>query len=112
MADGQLLLQALLRAAEQLELSRSALARLLGRDRSLFSRRSGIDPASKTGELALLFLRLYRSLAVLMGNDPEQMRHWFRTANRHTGGIPAEQVQSTEQLVGIVQYLDALRAPI
>jgi hypothetical protein len=105
-------LQSVLRAADQLDLSRSALARLLGRDRSLFSRRSGIDPASKTGELALLFLRLYRSLAVLMGNDPEQMRHWFRSANRHTGGIPAEQVERTEQLVEIVQYLDAMRARI
>jgi hypothetical protein len=45
-----------------------------------------------------------------MGNDPIQMRHWFHTANRHTGGVPAEQVQRAEALVEIVQYLDAMRA--
>jgi hypothetical protein len=111
-SDAQLLLQAVLRASDQLELSRSALARALGRDRSLFSRGKGIDPASKTGELALLLVRLYRSLAVLMGNDPAHMRHWFHTANRHTGGVPAEQVERTEALVEIVHYLDAMRARI
>ena len=111
-ADGQLLLQAVLRAADQLELSRSALALVLGRDRSLFSRGKAIEPASKTGELALLLVRLYRSLAVLVGNDPAQMRHWFHTANHHTGGVPAEQVQRTESLVEIVHYLDAMRARV
>ena len=111
-SDGQLLLQAVLRAADQLELNRSGLALVLGRDRSLFSRGKGIEPASKTGELALLLVRLYRSLAVLVGNDPAQMRHWFHTANHHTGGVPAEQVQRTESLVEIVHYLDAMRARV
>jgi len=45
--DGQLLLRAVLRASDELELSRTALARVLGRDRSLFGRGKGIDPASK-----------------------------------------------------------------
>jgi hypothetical protein len=112
LTDAQLLLRAVLRASDELELSRTALARVLGRDRSLFSRGKGIDPASKTGELALLVVRLFRSLAGLMGNDPIQMRHWFHTANRHTGGVPAEQVQRAEALVEIVQYLDAMHARI
>jgi hypothetical protein len=112
LSNSQLLLQAVLRAADQLELSRSALALVLGRDRSLFSRGKGIEPASKTGELALLLVRLFRSLAVLVGNDPAQMRHWFHTANHHTGGVPAEQVQRTESLVEIVHYLNAMRARV
>ena len=112
LTDGQLLLQAVLRAADELELSRAALARLLGKDRSTLNRAKGIDPSSKTGELALLLIRLYRSLSVLVGNDRLQLRHWFHTANRHSGGVPAEQVQRTEGLVEIVQYLDAMRAPI
>ena len=112
LTDSQLLLQAVLRAADELELSRAALARLLGKDRSTLNRSKGIDPSSKTGELALLLIRLYRSLSVLVGNDRLQLRHWFHTANRHTGGVPAEQVQRTEGLVEIVQYLDAMRAPI
>ncbi len=112
LTDAQLLLRAVLRASDELELSRTALARVLGRDRSLFGRGKGIDPASKTGELALLVVRLYHSLAGLVGNDGPQMRHWFHTANHHTGGVPAEQVQRAEALVEIVQYLDAMRAPI
>ena len=112
LSDGELLLQAVLRAADQLELSRTALAQVLGKDRSTLNRSKGLDPASKTGELALLLIRLYRSLSVLVGTDRLQLRHWFHTANRHTGGVPAEQVQRTEGLVQIVHYLDAMRAPI
>ena len=62
--------------------------------------------------ITVLSLQLFWSLAVLVGNDREQMRHWFHTANRHTGGVPAEQVQRTEDLVEIVHYLDAMRARI
>jgi hypothetical protein len=112
LTDGELVLQAVFRAADELELSRTALARVLGKDRSTLNRARGLDPASKTGELALLFIRLYRSLSVLVGHDRQQLRHWFHTANRHTGGVPAEQVQRTEGLVEIVHYLDAMRAPI
>jgi len=112
LSDAQLLLQAVTRAADELQLSRADLARVLGKDRTTLTRAKGIDPASKTGELALLLIRLYRSLSVLVGNDRQLLRHWFHTANRHTGGIPAELVQRTESLVEIVQYLDAMRAPI
>jgi hypothetical protein len=110
--DNELLLQAVSRAADELSLSRTGLARVLGKDRTTLTRAKGIDPASKTGELALLLIRVYRSLSVLVGNDRQMLRHWFHTANRHTGGVPAEQVQRTEGLVAIVQYLDAMRAPI
>ena len=110
--DNELLLQAVSRAADELNLSRTGLARVLGKDRSTLTRAKGIDPASKTGELALLLIRVYRNLSVLVGNDRQLLRHWFHTANRHTGGVPAEQVQRTEGLVAIVQYLDAMRAPI
>ena len=110
--DSELLLQAVLRTASELELNRTALARVLGKDRSTLNRAKGIDPASKTGELALLLIRLYRSLSALVGHDRLQLRHWFHTANRHTGGVPAEQVQRTEGLVEVVHYLDAMCAPI
>ena len=110
--DNELLLQAVSRAADELNLSRTGLARVLGKDRTTLTRAKGIDPASKTGELALLLIRVYRSLSVLVGNDRQLLRHWFHTVNRHTGGVPAEQVQRTEGLVAIVQYLDAMRAPI
>lgn len=76
------------------------------------NRVKGIDPAPKTGELALLLIRLYRSLSLLVGHDRRQLGQWIQNANRNTIGVPAEQVQRTEKLVEIVQVLDAMRAPI
>jgi len=52
---------------------------------------------------------LHRSLSALVGDDTGLMRHWINTANRHTGGLPREQLQDPEQLVELVQYLDAMR---
>jgi hypothetical protein len=74
--------------------------------------RGGIEPAAKAGELALLFIRCYRGLFVLTGGRSEDMRHWMHTANRDTGGIPAEQVRSVQGLARVVEYLDAMRGKV
>ncbi len=65
-----------------------------------------IDP--HTRQMIALVLRLHRSLSALVGDDTALMRHWINTANRHTGGIPQQQLQAPEQLVELVQYLDAI----
>jgi hypothetical protein len=101
------LTKALLNAGTGLGLSRERLGEIVGRDRTAFSR--GLDPTSKTGELALLLIRCYRSLYALVGGDPTTMRHWMQTPNRDTGGVPAEQVRSVQGLVTVVDYLDAMR---
>jgi ABC-type cobalamin/Fe3+-siderophores transport system ATPase subunit len=66
------------RAAELMELSGAALARTLGVSEASVSRLvSGartIDPKSKEGELALLLVRVYRSLDALVGSDPAQRK--------------------------------------
>ena len=69
----------------------------------------GIDPGSKSGELALLLIRSYRSLHVLTGGRDEDMRHWMHTENAGTGGIPLEQVKTVPGLVRVLEYLDAMR---
>jgi len=108
---GRVLGTAVLRAAERMGLSRAELGRILGRDRSSLSR-SGVDPDSKAGELARLLIRCYRSLAVLVDDDESQVRHWIDTANRHTGGVPREQLQQVSGLVTVCEYLDAIRAKV
>ncbi|MDZ7645618.1 MAG: MbcA/ParS/Xre antitoxin family protein [Woeseiaceae bacterium] len=99
---------AVLRAAGRMGLSRAELAAILGRDRSSLSR-SGVDPDSKSGELAKLLIRCYRSLAVLVDDDQQQVREWLATRNRHTGGVPREQVRTVTGLVTVCEYLDAIR---
>ena len=98
-------------AGRQLGMSQADLGGIIGKDRSAISR-GRIDPDSKAGELALLFIRCYRALYVLTGGDPRQMAHWMHTENRHTGGIPAEQVKSVQGLMTVVEYLDAIRGKL
>jgi hypothetical protein len=102
------LTKAYLNAGKALGLTQEDLGSVIGRDRTLFSR-GGLDPETKAGELALLLVRLYRSLFALVGGEAEGLKHWMRTENLHTGGIPREQVKSVSGLVHIVEYLDAMR---
>jgi transcriptional regulator with XRE-family HTH domain len=111
----RVLTKATLRAAARLGLPDAALARVIGVSGSSVSRmRSGrtIDPAQKEGELALLFLRLYRSLDALLGGDEERCRRWLHAPNVHVGGTPAELIQTVNGLVGVTQYLDAMRGKL
>lgn len=48
LSDGQLLLQAVLRAAAELELNRTALARVLGKDRSTLNRTKSMPWARRS----------------------------------------------------------------
>ena len=81
---------------------------MVGRTRSSIDR-NGIDPGTKSGQLALLMVRIYRSLYALMGGDKDNMRHFMRTPNHGTGGVPAEQIRDVEGLVRVCHYLDAIR---
>lgn len=105
------LTKAFLNAGKIMGLTQDELGAIIGKDRTVF-RRGGIDPDSKAGELALLLIRTYRSLHVLVGGRPEDITHWMHTENRHTGGTPAVQVQSVTGLIHVVEYLDALRGKV
>ena len=102
--------EALLNAGKALGMTQSQLGNIIGKDRTSLGR--GLSPTSKAGELALLFIRCYRSLYVLIGGKPDDMKHWMHTENRHTGGIPAEQVQTVQGLTHVLEYLDAMRGKI
>jgi hypothetical protein len=108
---GQTLTKAFLNAGKDLGLSRAALGQVIGKDRSTLTR-GQIAPDSKAGELALMLVRCYRALFVLVGGEPAQMQHWMHTPNHHTGGIPAEQVLTVQGLVQVTEYLDAMRGKI
>lgn len=102
---------ATLRVAERIGLSRAELAEVVGRDRSSISR-NGIDPDSKAGELATWLIRCYRSLAVMVDDDEASIRHWMETPNHHVGGVPRERLKSVGGLIGVGEYLDAIRAKV
>jgi transcriptional regulator with XRE-family HTH domain len=109
------LTRAIGRAASALGLSQRELAQVIGVSEASVSRLGrgrALDPASKEGELALLLLRLYRSLDSLIGGDESKARAWVRGQNHHLGGIPAERIRTVPGLVDVVGYLDALRGKL
>lgn len=109
------LAKAVLRAAEQLGLKQVELGAVLGIHRTAISRlknRPALDPESKQGELALLLIRLARALYALTGGDEDWIRHFMRSPNKLTGGVPTEQVTSIQGLTTVVQLVDALRGKL
>jgi hypothetical protein len=102
-------------AAERLGVRNRDLAAILGASEASISRLSGdrtVRPASREGELAALFIRLYRSLDALVGGDDAKARTWFHADNAHLGGTPAARVRTIEGLVDVVHYLDAMRGKL
>ncbi len=102
-------------AAERLGLTSRQLAAVIGVSEASVSRMQhsrGVDPESKEGELALMFVRLFRSLDALVGGDDTKARGWFLSMNDHLGGVPAERIRTVEGLVDVVQYLDAMRGQL
>ncbi|TMH33634.1 MAG: DUF2384 domain-containing protein [Betaproteobacteria bacterium] len=114
-APDVVLTKALLRATELLGLSSAVLARVLGVSEASVSRLTSgartVDPQSKEGELALLLVRVYRSLDALVGTDATQRHAWLHGHNRALNGRPLDLIQRADGLVNVVAYLDAMRAP-
>jgi hypothetical protein len=109
---GPVLAKAVLSAGERLGLRNRHLAAVIGSSEASVSRLQhgrGLEPETKEGELALLFLRLYRSLDALVGGDDDKARQWLHAENDHLRGVPAERIRTVEGLVDVVQYLDAMR---
>jgi hypothetical protein len=113
-ADGAVVTKAVLRAVERLGLSSRVLARTLGVSEATVSRmRAGayvLARDSKPFEVAVLFLRLFRSLDAIVAGDEQSARGWLQAQNTALGGVPGELIQTLPGLVNIVGYVDARRA--
>lgn len=109
------LAKATVRASELLGLKGVTLARTLGLSEPTVSRllrgQKGLAPDTKEGELALLLVRVYRSLDALVGTDDQKRRAWMNSYNQALGGEPLQLIQKAEGLVATLNYLDAMRAP-
>jgi Protein of unknown function (DUF2384) len=107
--------KAVLNAAQRLALRQRDLAHILGASEASVSRLHHgrlIDTDSKEGELALLLLRVFRSLDAVVGGDDAAARAWLHAENHHLGGTPANRLGTVEGLVDVVRYLDAMRGTL
>ena len=100
------------RAAERLDISRAALATILGVSpptiTRLYSGEYHLAQNRKEWDFALLFVRAFRSLDSIVGNE-ETARKWLNSHNLGLNGRPIDLIKHTEGLVRVVHYLDASR---
>lgn len=100
------------RAAERLDVSKGLLAKIIGVSPPTISRLySGeylLDQRRKEWDFALLFVRAFRSLDSIVG-DEQTARKWLNSENLGLNGRPIDLIKNTEGLVRVVQYLDASR---
>jgi hypothetical protein len=105
-----------LRAAAYLQIPNRALARIIGLSDSTITRvaqgKFALEPGSKPFELALLFVRLFRSLDAITGGDPVTARAWLRADNTALNGTPLDLMMHIPGLVDVIAYLDARRAVV
>lgn len=105
------LAKAVANAGKGMGLTQDEVGHIIGRDRSSLIR-GGLNPSSKPGEMALMLIRCYRALYVLVGGKNADMQHWISTPNVHLGGTPKELIKQTQGLVRTLTYLDAMRGKV
>jgi hypothetical protein len=114
--EARVVTTAVMRAADRLRIRNNVLCRIIGLSEPTISRmRKGrylIDPDSKSFELALLFVRLFRSLDAVVGGDEAVAADWLVNTNTALGGKPIERIQTVSGLVSVIAYLDSRRAVI
>jgi len=110
------LTKAALRASTQLGLTNKVLATVIGLSEATVSRmRAGeyvLQPGHKPFELAVLFVRLYRSLDAIVGGDDAVAGSWLKNRNTLLDAEPLALIQTVPGLMNVIQYLDARRAVI
>ncbi len=115
-ADGAIVTKAAMRAAARLGLPNRSVARILGLSEATVSRMGTgtyqLKTDDKAFELALMFLRLFRSLDALSGGDEQTSRAWLRNENVALSAVPVALIESLSGLINVVGYLDARRARV
>jgi hypothetical protein len=114
--ESSVITRATLRAAERLRIKNNALAKIVGLSEPTVSRMRKdeyfLERGNKSFELAILFVRFYRSLDAIVGGDDKVAGDWIRNKNTALNAIPLELIQTVAGLVNAIEYLDSRRAPI
>ena len=114
--ENAVITKAALRAADRLEIRNTVLAKIVGVSEPTVTRmRRGdyvFDKDQKPFELAVLFIRLYRSLDAIVDGDDAVAKSWIRNDNTALSGRPLDLIQSVSGLTNVIQYLDARRAVV
>ena len=112
--EAAVITKAAVNAADRLGLNARTLSAVLGVSEATVSRMKRqdylLERGSKSFELAVLLVRLFRSLDAIVGGDETVARQWLRNANTALGATPLEKIVSISGLTDVLAYLDARRA--
>ena len=114
--EASVLSKAVTRAAGLLGLTQRQVGETLGLSSPtasrLFTGKYRLSPTrAKEWELAILFVRLFRSLDALWGHEGTA-RAWLESYNTALGAAPRELIRSAAGLVRVVDYLDHARGRV
>lgn len=113
-SEAQVVTKATVAAADRLGLSARTLAGIVGVSEASVSRMKRLDHLLEKGtkpfELALLLIRLFRSLDAITGGDEQVARAWLKNHNTALAGIPVNKILTISGLTDVLAYLDARRA--
>jgi len=107
---------ALMRAAERLAVPARTLGAVIGLSEATLSRlkngRFNLEQGTKPFELAVLFVRLFRSLDAITGGEETIARAWLKNRNSALNATPIDHIRTVTGLIDVITYLDARRALI
>lgn len=114
LSQGAVLTKALLRAAERLGVTGATLAAVVGLSPASLTRMKkgefALEAGTKPFELAILFVRLFRSLDAIAGGDERIARAWLASPNTALDAAPIDKIRTIPGLMDVIAYLDARRA--
>lgn len=112
----RVLTQAVVKAAEIMELKQVVLASVLGVSESSVSRMKAgtylLKPDHKEWELAALLVRLFRGLDAIMAGDERALQSWLTGYNTALRDTPIKLISGVAGLTRTVEYVDAYRARV
>ena len=104
------LITAVLRAADRLDITSDVLAAIIGVNTTTLSRLTRGDLALRTHshsfERAALFIRIFCSLDSIAGGDAQFARSWLMNTNQVLAGRPIDELRSIAGLTKVMAYLD------
>jgi uncharacterized protein (DUF2384 family) len=115
-AEATVVTKAVLRAAKRLQMTHKSLAGVLGVSEATVSRMNRgeyvLQRGQKPYELAILVVRLYRSLDAITGGDDAVASSWLRNPNSALNDRPITLIETIPGLVNVIEYVDARRAVV
>ena len=116
LSQGAVLTKALLRAADRLGVTGATLAAVIGLSPASLTRMKkgefALESGTKPFELAILFVRLFRSLDAIAGGDERIARAWLASPNTALDAAPIDKIRTIPGLMDVIAYLDARRAVV